>query len=113
MLKSIIFYGRPSILACDGLCNKAWGINSRPKHMLSSNEDDYVWIGDDALGEAPADPGIYEGGHGKPSATPLDDPNAMNKWCTRECERSRIVPAGQLVVLRDLKNPTPNIPRSR
>lgn len=32
-----------------------------------------------ALGTAPEDPGIYEGGHGKPSGVPLADPSRPEK----------------------------------
>lgn len=113
MEKHIIFLGQPCILACDGQCNKAWGLNARPKAMLSDDEDDFVFLADDALGEAPADPGTYEGGQGKPSETPLTDPGYMNKWCARECERSRIVKQGEPIVLRDMKNPRPNRPSSK
>lgn len=43
------------------------------------------------MGEAPADPGTYEGGDAKP--TYLGE--RLNKWCVRECERSQIVKAGE------------------
>lgn len=71
-------------VACDELCNKAWGINGRPKVQLSDDIDDYAFLKDDELGEAPDDPGTYEGGQGKPTMSAYPAPN---KWCVRECER--------------------------
>lgn len=116
--RDISYFFQPCTVACDGKCNKAWGINQRPRKYLSGdpNEaetseewnrraDDFVWCADDELGEAPEDPGTYEGGHGKPSG-----PHNMNKWCTRECERSVLVDRGAPITLRDFDNPTPNCP---
>lgn len=80
--------------------------------MLSDNPDDFVFLGDGELGIAPDDPGTYEGGCGKPSGTVLTDGNAMNKWCTRECERCVVTDAGAEIVPRDMDNPRPNM-RSR
>lgn len=84
--KKIFFFGVPLLLVCDGNCAKAWGINLRPKNALSLDEDDYEYLADGELGIAPADPGSYEGGHGKPSS-----PAGKNKWCARECERSKMI----------------------
>ncbi len=64
----IIYFGKNVILSCDGKCDKAWGIN---------------WIGK-KIKPAPIDPGTYEGGHPKP----IDKKH--NKWCARECERSKM-----------------------
>lgn len=112
--KQILFCGNETIMACDGRCDKAWGINGRPKVMLSENEDDYVYKPDSELGTAPG-PGetdcLEEGGHLKPSATPITDARLMNKWCARECERSSMFDPGKPVLLRDLDHPEPNIPR--
>lgn len=84
--KTIIWFGKAHTLACDGKCNKAWGVNNRPKISFDENDpDDVAYLADDELGEAPADPGTYEGGHAKP-----DSPREQNKWCARECERSRV-----------------------
>jgi hypothetical protein len=99
------------VLACDGRCDKAWGINGRPQVRLGDDADDYVFVPDSALGTA-ADPETWEGGHGRPSDEPLEDVEQMNKWCARECERSRIFRLDELVVLRDMENPRPNMPRS-
>lgn len=121
--KEIVYFGQKTTVICDGRCDKAWGINSRPQlfymesgeppRKLKADEepldyDDNIFVGDDELGTAPADPGTYEGGHGKPSATPLDDSSSLNKWCVRECERSAI----DAKTPPDLLHPLPNI-RSR
>ena len=92
----IVMFGQPVTIGCDGRCDKAWGINTRPKIRLSDHGDDVVWLSDDELGEAPKDPGTYEGGCAKPH-----DPNFMNKWCARECERSTVVDRGDVLVLGD------------
>ena len=68
----VIFFGSPVTIICDGKCEEAFGIN---------------WRGEKTI-PAPDDPGTYEGGHGKP-ARPYP-PDRHNKWCARECERSRI-----------------------
>lgn len=112
--KRILFCGRQRILACDGRCDKAWGINGRPQHFFLGEEtdpDDYVWHTDDELGAAPGPGhtvGISEGGHLKPSAEPLQDAQRMNKWCARECERSVMVDVGDEVRLPDMNDPRPN-----
>lgn len=86
LVKPITFFDEKLVLACDGRCDKAWGINTRPRHQLSDDPDDYEFLADGELGEAPADPGTYEGNHAKPA--PSDGPYRQNKWCARECERS-------------------------
>jgi len=83
--KPIVFFGSELIVACDAKCHKAWGISTRPRTRLSDEEDDIEWHSDNELGDAPEDPGTYEGGHGKP----IND--FLNKWCVRECERSILV----------------------
>lgn len=82
--KAILLYGAPVILVCDGKCNKAWGVVFRPKTYLSEDPDDVLYAADGDLGDAPEDPGTYEGGQGK-------HPRSLNKWCARQCERSTIV----------------------
>lgn len=77
------YFGQPMRVKCDRQCGKAWGFNSRPSIQLSEDIDDIAWLADGELGEAPADPGTYEGGQGKPT-TPDVFPT---KWCVRECER--------------------------
>jgi hypothetical protein len=86
LVKQILFCGKTAIVCCDAKCNKAWGINNRPKVQLSKDEDDYAFLADGELGEAPVDPGTYEGDHAKPQT----DAERMNKWCVRECERCRM-----------------------
>lgn len=99
--KKIVFFGQERILACDGKCNKAWGINSRDKIHFDkeSDYDDYAYYADHEVGEAPICPGTWEGGHGKPiNAKSGDD---MNKWCARECERSVMEGLHKPITLRD------------
>lgn len=107
--KMIIYFGKPARVACDELCTKAWGINSRPSVQLSEDEDDYEYLADSELPEAPADPGTYEGGQGKP-ASAIGFPN---KWCVRECERCAMTPPdcpNDVLVLPDLTKRIKNIP---
>lgn len=80
----IQYFNHPMVVSCDGNCSKAWGRNTRPKVQLSDTDgDDFAYLADPELGTAPADPGTYEGTHGKPESS-ADFPN---KWCVRECER--------------------------
>lgn len=99
LVKAITWFGKPAVVACDGRCEKAWGINNRPQVELSDDPDDYEFLADDELGEAPRDPGTYEGQHGKPDD--YSDPHRQNKWCSRECERSVIVGPSGVVLLTD------------
>lgn len=99
--KNIIFFGKPTTVSCDGKCNKAWGINKRKRVQISEHDDDFAFFADDELDIAPDDPGTYEGGHGK-------DPLSLNKWCTRECERSYLTGYQQ----PDLTKRLYNIPSS-
>jgi hypothetical protein len=78
----IRYFGEPMKVGCDAQCQKAWGITSRPR-IVFDDLDDYVFLADDELGEAPADPGTYEGPDGKP----LSPDEFPNKWCVRQCER--------------------------
>jgi hypothetical protein len=104
--KQITFFGKAVTLACDGNCRKAWGINRRPKVEFDPNElDDVAWLADAELGDAPEDPGTYEGGCAKPSG-----PHEMNKWCARECERSEMFKAGEDVKARDFSQRQYNQP---
>jgi hypothetical protein len=102
----IKYFGHELILICDGKCNKAWGHNSRPKRQLSENEDDYVYLADSELGEAPDDPGTYEGGHGKPT---MSTHGYLNRWCCRECERSKMVKYVEEFELKNFSDPEPNL----
>ena len=82
--KKIMFCFQQARVACDGNCEKAWGISSRPM------DNDGNYISDSNLPIAPIDPGTYEGGHGKP----LSASQFPTKWCVRECERCTITPPG-------------------
>jgi len=87
MEKKIRLYGQDVTVSCDEKCHKAWGLNSRPKVVLSETDAlDIAWLSDDELDAAPVDPGTYEGGEGKP----VKKSEMLNKWCVRECERSLI-----------------------
>jgi len=111
--KTINWSGRSCTVACDGRCDKAWGIGTRPKISFDKAEpDDYAWLADHEVGTAPADPGTYEGGYGKPSEVPLDEQQAdrMNKWCSRACERSEIFEADEPIQIRSFAERVYNQP---
>lgn len=114
--KDIIFFGDQCTVACDGRCDKAWGIQGRPRHRFQPEDvdpDDYVYIGDDALGTAPPPYQteiISEGLNIKPSAVAHSDGTLLNRWCTRQCERSAIVDRGDPVVVPDMRTPAWNKP---
>lgn len=100
IVKAITFCGQPAVHACDAKCSKAWGRNARPRVSLSEDDpDDYAFLADHELGDAPADPGTTEGGHGKPLAA--RGPGDVNKWCVRECERHFFGRPGDAVALPD------------
>ena len=86
--KAVITYmGKQTCVACDRKCNKAWGICSRPSISLSEDDiDDFAYLADKELGDAPINPGTKEGGVSKPMS-PDEFPT---KWCVRECERCYI-----------------------
>ena len=107
LVTDITYFGQKCRAICDLKCEKAWGVASRPKITLSDDPDDYASLADGELGEAPADPGTYEGGHGKPH-----HPRSHNKWCVRECERSIVVKPGEAVSLPDFSQRRFNL-RSR
>jgi hypothetical protein len=106
---TILYFGDAAKVRCDGNCEKAWGLHSRPKTQLSENEDDYAFLADDELGMAPADPGTYEGGYGKPASAT----HFPNKWCVRECERLAMSRPGKIesgLILPNLSQRLYNIP---
>lgn len=108
----ITYFGKPTRVKCDRKCNKAWGINNRPSLQLSDDEDDIVWLSDEELGEAPTDPGTYEGGDAKP----LSPDHFPNRWCVRECERcekSNPDEHGLPLVLKDWSKRVFNISQSK
>jgi hypothetical protein len=101
------YFGAPVTITCDMKCNKAWGINARPRVYLTDEEedpDDYAFLADDEVGEAPAEPGSWEG----PDTKPLEVPEEHNKWCVRECERSETCDRGKPLTLRDFSRRVAN-----
>lgn len=120
-----LYFGSDVLLICDMECDKAWGINNRPRiwvedenqtiypnsnyHDIQQNPnapkindiDNYVHLADGELGIAPRDAGTYEGSDAKPYK-----PSIHNKWCARECERCNMIglrdlPIGESETLRD------------
>lgn len=108
-MEAIITYcGQPAKVACDGICSKAWGISERPVNQLSKNEDDWEWLSDDELEDAPVDPGTAEGDDRKPLSTS----EFPNRWCVRECERCAMSDPGAYrkpLQLRDFSKRIRNI----
>jgi len=110
MEKIITYFNQPAKVNCDENCKKAWGGSNRPRVNLSDDEDDWCYLSDDELGEAPSDPGTYEGGEGKPA----HKNEVPNKWCVRECERCNISNPGKShlpLKVRDFSQRFYNIPR--
>lgn len=89
----ITFCGQDAVLSCDGKCNKAWGMNCRKVKADFGDDKDPIYFGDDELDEAPVLPGTWEGQDTKPAD------HKHNKWCARECERSRLTQPGEKIVL--------------
>lgn len=96
LVTRITYLGKPCTVICDRRCEFAFGISSRPRIQIGADDDDIVYLSDGEVGEAPADPGTYEGGHGKPF-----HPARHNKWCVRQCERSSFVDPGQPAIPKD------------
>jgi hypothetical protein len=107
MKKEITYFGEQVTVACDEKCNKAWGINRRPQNQLSDDPDDYEYLSDEELGEAPAYPGTWEGNDKKP----VDKVGIPNRWCIRECERCGMFDAGVTITLKDFSIRRKNINR--
>ena len=111
--KHITAFGQSLVMACDGKCFKAWGINTRPRTYVENDPDADVHVftykSDSELERAPVDPGTYEGGHGKPCNRQLGPQSGhyMNKWCFRECERSVSYRPDESKPLPDFDNPKP------
>ena len=129
MQKDIIYFGEPAKIACDEKCNKAWGIQLRPKVYLDLNNnviygygykddrlidedidfDNYAYCSDEELGEAPDNPGTSEGWQYKP----ITDDEKGNKWCARQCERCVMSELGKFnepLVLPDFSKRRYNCP---
>jgi len=48
--KAIIYFGQPCVVACDARCDKAWGINSRPRVEFDPDDpDDHAMYADGEL----------------------------------------------------------------
>ena len=92
--KRIIMMGMDARIACDGNCAKAWGINTRPiVEIKTKTGTTFNFQSDGEAGTAPADPGTYEDGDGKPLNAKSGE--YMNKWCARECERCVMTNPGE------------------
>jgi hypothetical protein len=74
--------------------------------------DDYAYLADHELGEAPESPGTWEGTDGKPDA---DDPSAekLNRWCARQCERSDRFASGEQIIVPSFLERSFNMPSSK
>lgn len=92
----LLYFGERTRVKCDRQCNKAWGTSVRPSISFSDDPDDTAYLADDELGEAPINPGTYEGGIGKP----LSPDEFPQKWCVRECERCSMSERGEPLVLK-------------
>jgi len=79
----VLYFGQHMKVNCDRRCDKAWGMDSRPKIQLSDDEDDVVYLADHELTIAPKMSGTWEGRDTKP----LSPDEFPNKWCVRQCER--------------------------
>ena len=107
--KEIIYFGQKSILGCDNKCHKAWGLNNRPKIVDENNIHNVIWLSDNQIEEdAPINPGTIEGWDSKPTC----DEEKLNKWCARECERSKIVKINEKLILTDWSKRLYNIPQN-
>lgn len=98
--KEITAFGRPLIIACDGKCEYAFGVNGRPYKQLSEDPDDIVWLSDEEAGLAPVSGKtctIAEGNDCKPS----NEHEVLNRWCYRECERCVGAEPGEKIELKD------------
>lgn len=107
--RQITYFGQQAVVVCDAKCGKAWGFRNRPRVEFGDDPDDIAYLADDELGDAPADPGDYEGGHAKP--TRPDE--RLNKWCVRACERlemSKPGKANETIAARDFSRRVFNQP---
>ena len=69
---------QPALIMCDGKCNIAWGLS---KYNADGLRPEYVGK------PVPRDTGVSEGTDSKPRSSK----SFPNRWCVRECERSRMV----------------------
>jgi len=87
----ITYFGQDAKVNCDENCNKAWGVDNRPQNKISDNPDDWEYLSDKELDNAPINPGTYEGDDAKP----INKEGIPNKWCVRQCERCNISSPGE------------------
>lgn len=109
--KQIIAFGQPLVIACDGKCASAFGVNGRPHEQLSDDPDDIVWYSDKEAGVAPESGKtviLAEGGECKPS----NENEVLNKWCFRECERCEKVDPGKELIWTDWSQRVYNKPQA-
>lgn len=108
LLTEISYCGQKVLTTCDHRCEKAWGINGRSyfadrdKCQISFDDnepDDIAYPPDHEVGDAPRNPGTYEGGQGKPM-----HPEVHNKWCVRECERCEFIDPDKPITVRDFSH---------
>ena len=85
--RSMMFLGEIHIVACDGRCDKAWGVDDRPTNRLGSDHNDFEWLADGELGQAPIDPGSLSSDNGVRKPLLVRGPDDVNEWCVDRCER--------------------------
>lgn len=122
--RDVLFGGQKCVVACDAKCHKAWGMNQRLQfhrdntgayrkmsneeiedRAICPDENDTMYLPDADMDEAPVEPGTWEGEDTKP----VDPEDRLNKWCTRECERSVLVDRGHPITLPNFDHPVFNM----
>jgi hypothetical protein len=88
-------------LACDARCDKAWGVNGRRVRagntiQMSDDEEDVVYLADHETGTSP-----FQGMTCVEDGTKPTTRSDHNRWCLRECERSRVVEVGEQIAAPD------------
>ena len=98
----IVYFGRKCYFCCDKKCDKAWGGSERPIETLSADIDDFEWLSDTELGDAPEISPTTEGGDNKP----MKGDEVPNRWCVRECERGQVTIIPEISTIQEaLINP--------
>ncbi|MBP1309209.1 hypothetical protein JOD82_002229 [Paenibacillus sp. 1182] len=106
--KEVTAFGMKVMIGCDAKCDRAFGINGRPKEQLSDDPDDYAFLSDDKAGVAPESGKtkiVSEGGDMKP----VKPEERLNRWCCRECERCEMGAIGEEIWLKDWSKPVYNM----
>lgn len=106
-IASCIIYFEPHALLCDGQCDKAWGAGDRAIVQLSDDENDYEYLSDNELEQAPENPGSFEGWDYKPRC----QADLHNRWCARACERAVKIPLWHIDALPDFTQRIRNLPK--